>query len=104
MFKKIKKYGLGETRLGLFKKQFGLNQRTNDIYFKEKLKYRFEKLNKNLLTNRKLFENIKANVTFLKTLKSFKGFRHRNHYPVRGQRTHTNATKKLFKRKKILSW
>ena len=102
MLKKIKNYGFGESKLTFFKKKACLNQRLNDITINEKIKDKLEIQNKKILLNRKLFENIKANITFLKTIKSFKGSRHRNNYPVRGQRTHTNATKKIFKRKRFL--
>ena len=99
--KDLKKYGLGDTRITLFKKKFGLNHRIKKVNFKRKLKPYFQKMNSRLLLNRKLFENVKLNIISLITLKSYKGLRHKNYYPVRGQRTHTNATKKVFKRKKF---
>ena len=41
-----------------------------------------------LKNNKKM---IKENIFFLTKIRTFKGLRHKLGYPVRGQRTHTNA-------------
>ena len=44
----------------------------------------------------------KQNINFLKEIGSYVGSRHKKYLPCRGQRTHTNASKrkKVFKKKK----
>jgi small subunit ribosomal protein S13 len=72
-------------------KKIGLNNRSIS---------KFIKINQNLslglffnkfciLNNNKKI--IKENIFFLTKIRTFKGLRHKLGYPVRGQRTHTNA-------------
>jgi ribosomal protein S13 len=104
--KKIKKLSFLKTYLkahkglkknGIFlAKKLGINLRLNVEQFKQKNRRIFNKVFKYSLINKKLNEKIKKNVLFLIKNKTFKGNRHKFHYPVRGQRTHTNAKKKKY--------
>lgn len=98
----FKQYGIGISRETIFKKKYGINQRVKLSFLETKFKNSFKRINRNILTERKLFDNINSNINFFKNIKCYRGIRHRNNYPVRGQRTHTNATKKIFKSKKFL--
>lgn len=98
----FKKYGIGNSIESNFKKEFGLNLRklkARPTYLTNKIKTTFNLQTINLLKDKKLFRNIRKNIEFHKNIiKSYKGTRHRRGYPVRGQRTHTNATRKVSKR------
>ena len=48
-----------------------------------------------------LFRKVKANISRLQTIGSYRGLRHSRSLPVRGQRTRTNARTKRGKRKTI---
>ena len=48
-----------------------------------------------------LFRKVKANITRLQTIGSYRGLRHSRNLPVRGQRTRVNARTKRGKRKTI---
>jgi small subunit ribosomal protein S13 len=98
----LKKYGIGTSTENNFKNKYGLNERIKPKFLKNNFKNLFLKSSVNLLTEKKLFENIKSNIAFYKNIKCYRGSRHKNNYPVRGQRTHTNAKKKLFKSKTFL--
>lgn len=98
----FKKYGIGERTEFKFKTKYGINLKAKTSFVTSKLKTAFNCLNKNRLTERKLFENIKTNIKYYKDIKSFRGIRHVKGLPVRGQRTHTNATKKAAKQKNFI--
>ncbi len=101
IFKKIlvaKKYGVNKLSLN---KIFKYTRTNNRFYFiNPKLKH-FRFLNYYLRKKmflkdnkefRKHFKNyVRRNIKFQVELKSFKGKRFIYRYPVRGQRTHTNA-------------
>lgn len=48
-----------------------------------------------------LFRKVRANITRLQTIGSYRGSRHSKNLPVRGQRTRVNARTKRGKRKTI---
>ena len=98
----FKKYGVGFNIEKKFKEIYGINERLRSSFLKNKIKRIFKWKNKNLLVERSLYEAAKNNITFYKTIKCYRGSRHKNKYPVRGQRTHTNAKKKLLSSKKFL--
>jgi small subunit ribosomal protein S13 len=98
----FKKFGLGINSIKSLSSFAGLNKRLDCNFILQKHKSIFRKLNYKRLTNKKLYDNIKYNINFYKRIKSYKGMRHKNNYPVRGQRTHTNAKKKNSKSKKFL--
>lgn len=99
----FKKYGLGNSTEINFRKNHGINLRSKNSFLKNTIKNVFNCQTVTILKEKKLFKNVKKNIDFHKNIiKSYKGTRHRRGYPVRGQRTHTNATKKVFKKKNFL--
>ena len=74
-----------------FNKGSGLNKRLDSSFLKRKHVYRFNKIVNTICIEKKLKEKIHNNISFLYTIKSYKGSRHKLKYPTRGQRTHTNA-------------
>lgn len=98
----LKKYGIGlKTELN-FRKDFGINMRSKKPFIKTVLKNSFKRVSMSVLTEKKLFDSVNNNINFYKSIKCFRGSRHKNNYPVRGQRTHTNATPKKIKSKSFL--
>lgn len=90
MILKGKLFGLGFKRQQRVKRVVGCNLNKNNLSI-NKLKQFFLKKIKvkglgNSLKNRQL-----AIVSFEKRLKTYRGLRHKNKLPCRGQRTHTNA-------------
>src|SRR6476661_3941069 len=95
-------YGIGETSALNHLKSYGLNKdvkgkdlrRLHRLYLKSK----FEDLIFELGSDLKQETKIKC--ARLIEIRSYKGRRHKNGYPLRGQRTHTNAKtqKRLYKR------
>lgn len=49
------------------------------------------RIQKKFLTGNNLLNEVNTNYALLIVIKSYRGFRHRNLLPSRGQRTHTNA-------------
>ncbi len=99
---KLTTYGLGKTTELTFKKLFGVNSRIKSPLLKTFLGNNFRRMYVDVLSGQKLFKNVKANIDFHKDIiKSYVGTRHRRNYPVRGQRTHTNAknAKKKYTKK-----
>ena len=99
----IKNYGIGKNRIFSFYNKFGLNNRLRFI----KAKYKIFK-HINILINKLTFRNTLKNKLLnirkftVESLRNYKGVRHSLRYPVRGQRTHTNAkTRKRLKTKDI---
>lgn len=96
----FKKYGLGKSTELKFKLRYGINLKNKNLFLKNNIKTIFNRLNCRILTGKKLFRRVNKDIDFQKNvIKSYLGTRHRKNYPVRGQRTHTNATKKVFKKK-----
>lgn len=62
-----------------------------------------EKVKKHYIYGSRLHRLVSKDIKRLIVICSFKGFRHQNRLPVRGQRTHTNAStvKKILYYKKI---
>jgi len=94
----ISNYGIGKNIIkGLYKK-FGLNIRNNPQKLKLKQLNQFKRYIKKSDSGKKLKNNIKKIINFYSNIKTYKGVRHKMKYPVRGQRTHTNAkTRKKIK-------
>jgi small subunit ribosomal protein S13 len=101
MKRQLKKiYGLSNFYINKLYNQFGFNQQ---IFIKD-LTSTQKKLLKDwfrtqfLTVNDELKKKIDDTKKKLINLKLYKGFRHKDGLPVRGQRTHTNAkTQKKFK-------
>lgn len=98
----LKKYGSNKSSFRTFSRESGLNLKMKNLKFlPNKFSNSFSFFLKDKVVGRQLFDYNKSNISFLKSIKSYRGIRHKNRYPVRGQRTHTNATKKIFKFPKI---
>jgi len=92
-------FGLGLKRKLNLKKIFGLNIRKSPRKSKRKIE---EQIKKILFLNKigKVLKNkIEKTIQFYIDIKTYKGIRHKFKYPVRGQRTRTNA--KTIKKKKL---
>lgn len=85
----------------LFRKSQGINLKSKTTFVTNHLQTVFNRINKGKLRGRKLFESVSSNITFYKELRNFRGIRHIKGLPVRGQRTHTNASPKVLKQKKF---
>ena len=85
-------YGIGiktSTRLAA---ELGISPRMHVYDITEKQQYLLiKKIKEELCIEENLRDRIKSNVQRLILNGSRRGFCHRNHLPVRGQRTHTNA-------------
>ena len=66
------------------------NKRVNDLKEDEIIKIR-ECIDKGYLVEGDLRRSVSNNIKRLTDLGCYRGLRHRNKLPVRGQRTHTNA-------------
>ena len=66
------------------------NKRVNDLTEDEIIKIR-ECIDKSYIVEGDLRRSISNNIKRLTDLGCYRGLRHRNKLPVRGQRTHTNA-------------
>ncbi len=66
------------------------NKRVNQLTEDEIIKIR-ECIDKNYVVEGDLRRSISSNIKRLTDLGCYRGLRHRNKLPVRGQRTHTNA-------------
>lgn len=98
----FKKYGIGQNLIQLFLEEYGLNKKfIRNKFPNSKFEKFFSFYVRKKMCGRELFDYNRANLSFLKNIKSYRGLRHKNNYPVRGQRTHTNAKKKIFKFPKI---
>lgn len=97
------KFGIGNGRTKTIVNFCGLNPKTNAVNVKKKQLEDAEKLIVNLgLGVEKVVKNkVRDSIMFLKDHKTYRGVRHKLKYPVRGQRTHTNA-KTTKKNKRIL--
>lgn len=97
MNQKTKEFGVNKnTQKNAFSK-IGINNKKRFLKLKNSLLLKTETFFKKQKINRGklLRESIKKNVEFLMELKSYKGVRHKLKYPVRGQRTHTNAQTRI---------
>tara|TARA_B100001057_G_scaffold409972_1_gene424882 strand:+ start:2685 stop:3062 length:378 start_codon:yes stop_codon:yes gene_type:complete len=66
------------------------NKRVNSLTEDEIIKIR-ECIDKNYIVEGDLRRSVSSNIKRLTDLGCYRGLRHRNKLPVRGQRTHTNA-------------
>ena len=66
------------------------NKRVNSLSEEEIIKIR-ECIDKNYIVEGDLRRSVSSNIKRLTDLGCYRGLRHRNKLPVRGQRTHTNA-------------
>jgi len=91
-------YGLGSNTFSNLYKKVGVNLRSNPKKIKLKQLNQIKKNIKKIEFGKKLINNVKKIINFHSNIKTYKGVRHRLKYPIRGQRTHTNAkTRKKIK-------
>lgn len=95
--KTISNYGIGNKKHCSLLKIFGLNLRKHTKKIKVKQQLEIEKKLKHIPHGKKYKDSIKETILFLSKIKTYKGIRHKLGYPVRGQRTHTNAKTKKIK-------
>jgi small subunit ribosomal protein S13 len=93
-----KTFGIGVEKVNQLFSYNGLNMRLHPINLK---KDHTVLINNQLVeskTGKQLQQEIKEFIEFAVKNQSYKGIRHKLRYPVRGQRTHTNAKtkKKLY--------
>jgi small subunit ribosomal protein S13 len=88
----------------LIVKKLGSNPRIKKVFLPEKRVAQIERYVKKVILSKKLPQQVRKNINFLKTMRSYRGVRHKAGLPVRGQRTQTNAKtakKRGFKKKKV---
>ena len=85
-------YGIGYKFSGIICESVGVdkNKRVNQLNESEVIKIR-EYIDSNYSVEGDLRRQISTNIKRLTDLGCYRGLRHRNKLPVRGQRTHTNA-------------
>lgn len=98
---KLKRYGTDQTTEKNFRQKHRLNLRLKELHITENIFDLFKDNTRWLLTERKLFDYTNSNIDFWKAAKCYRGMRHKARLPVRGQRTRTNASKKVFKRRRF---
>jgi small subunit ribosomal protein S13 len=83
--------GIGLNNLKLIYKKIGLNCKKKNTHLRLKHKMRINKIINKVSYSDTLKPKIKRAINSYIRIKSYKGIRHSLGYPVRGQRTHTNA-------------
>lgn len=85
----------------LLVKKLGSNPRIKTLFIPERKITYLDRYVKKMIIAKKLPQQVKKNIVFLKTMRSYIGVRHKAGLPVRGQRTQTNA--KTVKRRRSKS-
>ncbi|ABC63706.1 30S ribosomal protein S13 [Erythrobacter litoralis] len=95
-------HGIGRTTAVKIADKLGIDhaRRVQDLTDEEVLRLR-ETIDEDLMVEGDLRRETAMNIKRLMDLKSYRGLRHRNGLPVRGQRTHTNARTRKGKAKPI---
>ena len=85
-------YGIGRHTSNVILKETGINPdtRVKDLTEEQIGKIR-EYMDKNLTTEGELRRVVSMNIKTLEEIKCYRGIRHKNHLPVRGQNTKSNA-------------
>ena len=84
-------FGIGYKKTQKLFKLSGLNIRANPKVLKKKQLNKVTKIIKTYKTGKNLKDETYEFIEFLIKTRTYKGVRHKLKYPVRGQRTHTNA-------------
>lgn len=92
-------FGLGKTTINACYFFTGVNTKTCPTNLKRKQQKKIFKRIKLKLLGKPLKKYIQGRIKFYFDIRSWKGLRHYQNYPIRGQRTHTNARTK----KKLMS-
>ena len=87
----LENFGINKKQIKKLFNNCGLNTRISVNEIKNKQSREINKNLKKIKFVKILKEYIKTTILFLSKIKCYKGIRHRLKYPVRGQRTHTNA-------------
>ena len=91
-------YGIVKIKLVKLCINEGININHKIIIIKKNVGFKIKKVLKQKIHSVALRLKIKKSLTFLWSIRSYRGFRHKFCLPGRGQRTKTNAkTKKKFK-------
>jgi small subunit ribosomal protein S13 len=95
-------HGIGRTTAVQIADKLGIDhtKRVQDLSDEEVLRIR-ETIDADYTVEGDLRRNTAMNIKRLMDLRSYRGLRHRNGLPVRGQRTHTNARTRKGKAKPI---
>lgn len=85
-------YGIGRHTSNIILKETGINPdtRVKDLTEEQIGKIR-EYMDKHLTTEGELRRVVSMNIKTLQEIKCYRGMRHKNHLPVRGQNTKSNA-------------
>ena len=85
-------YGIGRHTSNIILKETGINPdvRVKDLTEEQIGKIR-EYMDKNITTEGELRRVVSMNIKTLQEIKCYRGMRHKNHLPVRGQNTKSNA-------------
>jgi small subunit ribosomal protein S13 len=85
-------YGIGRHTSNIILKETGINPdiRVKDLT-EEQIGQIREYMDKNLTTEGELRRVVSMNIKTLQEIKCYRGMRHKNHLPVRGQKTKSNA-------------
>ena len=85
-------YGIGRHTSNIILKETGINPdiRVKDLT-EEQIGQIREYMDKNLTTEGELSRVVSMNIKTLQEIKCYRGMRHKNHLPVRGQNTKSNA-------------
>ena len=85
-------YGIGRHTSNIILNETGINPdiRVKDLTEEQIGKIR-EYMDKNLTTEGELRRVVSMNIKTLQEIKCYRGMRHKNHLPVRGQNTKSNA-------------
>jgi len=94
-----KRYGIGNLRAQIICANIGITQNTKMRDLPKKARIKISRELKSYTIGSALKEQIRENITKLKQIKCYRGVRHRNKLPTRGQRTRSNA--KTIKRWKV---
>lgn len=95
-------HGIGRTTAVQIADKLGIDhaRRVQDLTDEEVLRIR-ETIDSDHMVEGDLRRETAMNIKRLMDLRSYRGLRHRNQLPVRGQRTHTNARTRKGKAKPI---
>jgi small subunit ribosomal protein S13 len=105
-----KTIGFGFKQIKNLYNVIGLNLRLKENFVKYKQNVKINQITKKISCDNILKIKIKRAIDFYIRVNCYKGQRHKNKFPVRGQRTHTNAKtnkrlpiKKKIQKKKVFS-
>lgn len=99
---KLNILGIGKNKYVIICKKLGINYNQKKIQCTKKMSLKFNNLIKKYSYQYSLKTKIKKIISFYIKIKNYRGIRHAFNYPVRGQRTKTNAKTQKKHRKKLV--